>query len=258
MEDFKYLYTSTNGTEVLGFTERREVFGRTFPLVITYNSSTHRRQERTYERTKAKILAGLKDIKSSVERKGRGRKTTLEAAVKQASKLIPEQYTAVFGYKAFYEDNARRFNFWLNKETEDEMRSTFGKMVVFTDLEDWPAERIAQVYNRKTFIEDDFHWLKDKLLIPITPIWHRKDENIQVHVFLCVLGLFFVRYLSWKLAEQGITDERMMDELARIRVSLVSRPDLKGPELVVEEMTPIQARLFTKLELARYIKLNNF
>ena len=79
-----------------------------------------------------------------------------------------------------------------------------------------------------------------------------------MHVFLCVLGLFFVRYLSWKVGDQGITDERMMDELARIRVALVSRSDLKKPELVVEEMTPLQARLFTKLDLSRYIKLNNF
>ncbi len=76
-----------------------------------------------------------------------------------------------------------------------------------------------------------------------------------MHVFLCVLGLFFVRYLSWKVGDQGITDERMMDELARVRVALVSRSDLKRPELVVEEMTPLQARLFTKLDHRRYIKL---
>ena len=79
-----------------------------------------------------------------------------------------------------------------------------------------------------------------------------------MHVFLCFLGLFFVRYHSWRVGDQGITDERMMGELARIRVALVSRSDLKKPELVVEEMTPLQARLFTKLDLSRYIKLNNF
>ena len=104
-----------------------------------------------------------------------------------------------------------------------------------------------------------FHRFEDELLIPITPIWHRKDGNIIVHVFLCILGLFFVRYLSWKVGEQGITDKRMMDELARIRVALVSRSDLKKPEMVVEEMTPLlQARLFMKINLSRYIKNNNY
>ena len=49
-----------------------------------------------------------------------------------------------------------------------------------------------------------------------------------------------------------------MDELAKIRVALVSRKDLKRPELVVEEMTPLQASLFSKLDLSRYLKLNNF
>ena len=117
---------------------------------------------------------------------------------------------------------------------------------------------VLGVVHEQDFIEQDLQWLKDRLLIPITPIWHRKDGNIRVHMFLCVQGLFFVRYLSWKVGDQGITDERMMDELARIRVALVSRSDLKKPQLVVEEMTPLQARLFTKLDLSRYIKLNNF
>ena len=258
LEEFEYLYTTTNDSDVQGFSTRREVVGREFPLVVTYNPRTHKRQERTYKKSKKKILAGLKDIKHSVERKGRGRKTTLEGAVKKASKLVPEQYGTVFRYKAFHEDNARRFKFWVDEDAEEELMTTLGKMAIFTDVEDWPPEKVAQTYNRKAFIEKDFHWLKDKLLIPITPIWHRKDGNIRVHVFLCVLGLFFVRYLSWRVGDLGITDERMMDELARIRVALVSRSDLKKPQLVVEEMTPLQARLFTKLDLSRYIKLNNF
>ena len=79
-----------------------------------------------------------------------------------------------------------------------------------------------------------------------------------MHVFLRVLVLFFVRYISWKVGDQGITDERMINELARIRVALVSRSDLKKPELVVEEMTPLQARLFTRLNLSRYIQPTNF
>ena len=258
LEDFEYLYTTTNDSDVLGFSTRREVFGRDMPLVVTYNSRTHRRQERTYAKNKKRVLAGLKDIKNSVEREGRGRKTTLESAVKKASKLVPEQYATVFRYKAFHQDNARRFDFWVDEDAEEEMRTTLGKMAIFTDREDWPAEKVAKTYNRKAFIEQDFHWLKDKLLIPITPIWHRKDVNIRVHVFLCVLGLFFVRYLSWRVGDLGITDKRMMDELEGIRVALVSRGDLKKPQLVIEEMTPLQARLFSKMDLSRYIKLNNF
>ena len=55
-----------------------------------------------------------------------------------------------------------------------------------------------------------------------------------------------------------MSPRRLFGNLEGIRVSLVSRSDLKKPELVVEEMTPLQARLFTKLDLSRYIKLNNF
>jgi len=110
-------------------------------------------------------------------------------------------------------------------------------------------------YNGKVFIEDDFHWLKDKLLIPLTPIWHWKDHHIRAHVFICVMGLLFVRYLSHKLRILGLTDERIMAELANIRVGLVATKGLKEPQIVVEDMTPVQARIFSLLDLGRYLKI---
>ena len=123
---------------------------------------------------------------------------------------------------------------------------------------DWSAEQIVMTYNRKVFIEDDFHWLKDKLLIPLTPIWHRKDNHIRAHVFLCVIGLLFVRYISYKLRDLGISDEQIFRELSEIRVGLVAHDNLKNPQIVVEDMTPIQARIFSKLDLGRYLRINNF
>ena len=56
----------------------------------------------------------------------------------------------------------------------------------------------------------------------------------------------------------GITDEQIFRELSRIRVGLVAHDNLKDPQIVVEDVTPIQARIFSKLDLGRYLEHNIF
>ena len=187
-----------------------------------------------------------------------GRPMTAKRAIKKAVLAIPTQYETIFKYDVVEKDGKKEFKHWLDEKTEKKFLENTGKHAIFTDKYDWSADKIVMTYNRKVFIEDDFHWLKDKLLIPLTPIWHRKDDHIRAHVFMCVMGLFFVRYISYKLSDIGITDEQIFRELSRIRVGLVSRDDLKDPQIVVEDMTPIRARIFSKLDLGRYLEHNNF
>ena len=47
-------------------------------------------------------------------------------------------------------------------------------------------------------IEEEFKWLKDRLVISIKPVWVWNDASIPGHVFLCVMGLMLLRYLQWE------------------------------------------------------------
>jgi transposase len=47
-----------------------------------------------------------------------------------------------------------------------------------------PTKKIVKTYNSKNLVEDDFKLLNDHLLVPVGPVYHHKDENIRVHVFL--------------------------------------------------------------------------
>jgi transposase len=255
LDDFTDLYQTKKDTIVKGYSTKLNVFGRELKIVVTFNRSTRKRQKMTFLKAKKKIMDELSKIKASVERIGSGRKTTPEGAVKRAVKVIPDQYVTVFKYRAFFKEGPRRFDFWIDDAAEKVLFDSFGRQAIFTDMDEWSPEKIAKTYNRKTFIEDDFHWLTDKLLIPLTPVWLRKDEHIRVHVFLCVIGLLFVRYLSWKLGDIGISDEQLMDELGKIRVGFVSTSELKNAELVVEEMNALQAKIFTRLDLGRYLEV---
>ncbi|KAF5418891.1 MAG: hypothetical protein C5S49_01120 [Candidatus Methanogaster sp.] len=130
----------------------------------------------------------------------------------------------------------------------------FGKMIVFTDKDKWHSDKIVKVYNQKSLVEDDFKPLSDAFLVPIGPINHHKDANIRVHTFLCITGLLFYRYLAYRCKHYRISLKRLIGELARIHIALAKDSvGGRGLELVVEEMNSTQARLFSHLNLGKFI-----
>ena len=96
----------------------------------------------------------------------------------------------------------------------EELRYTgFGKTIVFTDMHSWHFEKIAKTYNRKYLVENDLKLQNDVLLVPVGPINHHKDFNIRAHIFLCIIGMIFYRYLAWKCKYPGLSLRRLVEEL---------------------------------------------
>jgi len=108
-------------------------------------------------------------------------------ALNNASKAIPDDYKTVF----LFEDAGGVFTCSVDPKAEQELYHTFGKNVIITDMHDWSSEKIVKTYTAKDFIEKDFKWLKNVMLISVKPIFHREDCRIKAHIFLCVMGLYF-------------------------------------------------------------------
>ena len=123
-------------------------------------------------------------------------------------------------------------------------------------MDTWTSTQIVKTYNGLHHLENDFHWLKDKLLIPITPMYVRKDESIRVHVFLCVIGLLFMRYFLWRLKDLDLRPKKLLGALEGIRVAFLSYEDRKSLTLKVEELDPVQSRIFSEFDMWRYLKMN--
>ena len=242
---YEFLYKSGKH-DVLGYRAKKELFGTEFTVVISYNEGSYKKQSATYETKKIKILDKLSSIKQSVERRGRGRKKSMKNALVDASKAIPDEYRTVF----LFEDDCGVFKFSVDPEAEKELYHTFGKNVIITDMHDWSSENIVKTYTAKDFIEKDFKWLKNVMLIPIKPIFHRKDCRIKVHIFLCVMGLVFYRYLLWKMEKSNelLSDTEVIEKLENIRIALVKSGDREA-KFVFETMDVDQARFFSTLRL---------
>ncbi|MDP7081002.1 MAG: IS1634 family transposase [Candidatus Undinarchaeales archaeon] len=268
-KEYEPLYTTGKGHAVTGL--RRDdvgLFGmdRPFTVVAKHNDGTRRKQEGTYDRTTARIIETLEELKAKAGRVGgRGRRMTEEGLHRAINDAIYKDYRALFHYTVRKKEveipgkNRRStildLEYWLDEEKERERPEGFGKSVLFTDNTGWSTADISKAYDSKNIIEDDFACFKGRLFVRIMPIEVRKDNRVRVHVELCVWGMLFYRYLARKLKTMGIdvTFGRMIEELKDIRLAVVENKESNKIEIKLEEMNPLQARIFTALNLARYI-----
>jgi transposase len=262
LDGYELLYTNKKGNDVLGHRTTKKCFGRNMTVVVQYNDATKRKMTHTYEREVERSLKALGKIQTQLEKPpGRGRPLTKQGLAKKVVEALPKNHSRVINWdtpEREVEVNGRRRKAWsltfsLNTEIDEYYRRGFGKTAVFTDCHEWSSEEIVRTYNSKYLVEDDFKWLKDRLLICVTPVYHRKDDRIRAHVFSCVMGLVLVRYTAWKLRDLGLTPRKLFEQLERIRVALVQENRTKEATFVVEQMNQVQSRIFSRLGLDRFI-----
>jgi transposase len=253
MSEYDFLYKSSKVNEVYGYRTKKQVFGQEFTVVVSYNSKSQAKKEKKYEENKIKILKGLAELKKKAEQEnGKGKKITRKGLCTNANKIIYSNLSTIFKYK-IPEDGKISFEYWVDTTAEEEFKNSFGKIAIFTDLHDSSSADIARTYFGKNLVEEDFKFLKDKLLIPVPPFFMRKDGRIRVHVFLCVMGMLFYRYLAKKVKYVGLSIKELQHQLEGIRMAFVKNNETSKISLVVEEMNPIQAKLFSRLELNEFL-----
>jgi len=227
-------------------------YGTDLTLVLKYNEKTARKQKREWETNKNKIFDKVVEIRKSLNRKGRGRKMTAKGLTNRIVDSIYKQYRGLFDYSAIEKDGKLDLKFELLEDEEKIYRSSMGKTVIFTDDKTTPTREIVEIYSSRNKIEDDYKWLKNKLLIPLKPMYVRKDNKIRAHVFLCVMGLLLYNYLLLKINKSGLSVPYLSEILDKIRIEVVS-DDLKHAEFVVEELNRESAEIFNRLDLVEYI-----
>lgn len=252
LSKYVHLYTNQKGHKIRGHRTKKELFGMEFTVVVSFNEHTYKRQSKTYDKSKRKIFEKLRDLNRRLGSK-KGKKRGRSSVEREISDIIRKDMQSVISYRIKEKDGRFRVTYRTKREVEKERRARFGKTIVFTDMHRWHSKRIVKTYNSKYLVEDDFKWFNDTALISIKPIFVRLDKSIRTHVFLCVMGMLFYRYLFWKLRGFKLSGQRILEELGRIRLTMVKKNGNRGAKLVFEEMTPLQARLSSFLDLSRFI-----
>jgi transposase len=118
-----------------------------------------------------------------------------------------------------------------------------GKYILSTSDDTLSAEDVALGYKQLAEVERAFRTLRATL--DLRPVYHRKDERITSHVFLCFLVLLLVRIAERKT---GLTWEKIRAIMERLHLGEFSSKD--GRVLQTTEPTPEQLNILKQLGIS--------
>ena len=254
-EDYKHLYTNPQGNKIYGYRTKHKFFGLEFTTVVLYNEASYKKQMKGYEERKVKMCEKLDDLKKRLK-SNRGKERDKSSVEREVNDIIRKDFRSIIGYSVGEIPRGKKkptLKIWIENEVEKKRYAGFGKTIVFTDMDTWHSKKIAKTYNQKYLVEDDFKLLNDVLLVPVGPINHHIDFNIRAHIFLCIVGMIFYRYMTWKCKNLRLSLRRLVEDLEGIRLALVQEKAGGKVEMVVEEMNVKQAQLFSLLDLGKFM-----
>lgn len=129
----------------------------------------------------------------------------------------------------------------------------YGKRILVTCREEWSEEEIIAAYHGQGNVERVFKHLKNPYHHTVHPQYHWTDQKIEVHTFICLIGLLLSQVLWKKARDAGYTVsiENLIDRLTEIRkAEIITVNGLKGnpvKETQLEEMEPELQALYEAL-----------
>lgn len=260
LSKFTGSYRTENEETIPTFRSPRTVMGVKGVVVMAYNPAAERRQAVDYARAKEHFLTEGLVISEAAAQRHRGRPPTVAGTTRRVIGLIPEKWVKVFRFHVgpTLDAGTARLSVrvWVDEKAEAEKRAGFGRTAIFTDRSEWTDEKIARTYYARSGMEEDYHVLKDVLLFPVMPIYHRKDWRIRTHTFVCVMGLLLYRYVQLRLerAQKVRTPiGAMVAQLKRVRLGVISLDAGKAVRAKLERTGPEERRMVDALGLAALV-----
>ena len=194
-----------------------------------------------------------------------------KVVVNELADAVPRNYRGMFSYVVETFEVVRKGRkvkryqprCEVDAKKETELRASFGKTTVITDLseKEAPDKELVRGWVLRTDIEEELNGLKGRYVISMKPVWVWHEAAVPGHAFLVVMGLMLLRYLQREAKDLGFTVKELVETLEGIRVGVVSRggaPGAKGtPDVVVEFMTKRQAELAAKFRLTEMLPVLN-
>jgi transposase len=133
----------------------------------------------------------------------------------------------------------------------------FGKHVLITDHDHWPAAEVIAGYRSQSEAEFSFRQLKDPHVVSFSPMHHWTDHNIRVHVFTCVLALQLAHLMRYRARQGGLdlSVRELLGQLAGIGETVLIYPSTGGrpkARRMTTELTGHQPQLHQIFGLARW------
>jgi transposase len=238
---------------------RREVYGTERRAILTHSPELHEHQARGFDGTTlAKATRQLDELAATLARgKTRRARDKVEAEITKitrdpwARRVITWQLD---GGKPRDLRLAWSIDAAARAALEEEI---FGKHVLITDHDDWPAAEVIAAYRSQSEAEFSFRQMKDPHAVSFSPMFHWTEHNIRVHVFTCVLALQIAHLMRLQAehAGLGMSVRELLRQLAGIGETVLIYPAERGrpkARRMLTETTATQDKLIEVFQLGRH------
>jgi transposase len=238
---------------------RREVYGAERRAILTHSPELHQSQARGFDGTTlAKAGKKLDELAATLARgKTRRARDKVEAEIAAITRK-PWVRRAVTWQLSGEKPKDLRLAWGIDTAARAALEEElFGKHILITDHDDWPAAEAIASYRSQSEAEFSFRQLKDPHVVSFSPMHHWTEHNIRVHVFTCVLALqaAHLMRLRARRAGQDLSVRALLGELADIgETALLYQGERGRPRAhrILAETTPLQDKLSEIFSLPRY------
>jgi transposase len=238
---------------------RRQTYGAERRAILTHSPDLHSAQARGFDGTTlAKAGRKLDELAATLARgKTRRGKDKVEAEI--AAITARPWVRRVTGWE-LSGDQPRdlRLTWGIDQDARAALEEElFGKHVLITSHDDWPAAEVIAGYRSQSEAEFSFRQLKDPHAVSFSPMYHWTEHNIRVHMFTCVLALQIAHLMRLKARRAGLdlSVRVLLGELAGIGETILLYQAERGrprAHRMLTGTTPLQEKLSGIFDLDRY------
>src|ERR1019366_8719577 len=238
---------------------RRVVYGTERRAILTHSPELHESQARGFDGTTlAKAGKKLDELAATLAR-GKTRRTRdkVEAEIEAITRK-PWVRRVITWQLTGQQPRDLRLTWGTGAGARAALEEEiFGKHVLITDHDDWPAAEVIAGYRSQSEAEFSFRQLKDPRVVSFSPMHHWTEHNIRVHVFTCVLALQIAHLMRLKAARAGLhlSVRELLAELAGISETILLYPGDRGrprAHRMLTDTSPVQDKLSDTFGLSRY------
>jgi transposase len=233
--------------------------GVTRRAVLTHSKTLHAAQTRGFDQTLAKTQQRLAVLADKLAR-GQTRRSHTAVQAEIAAICKPRWVADVLTVTLTGQHPTDlRLHFTVDTAARKHLEARlFGKRILFTNRDTWPAAEVVAAYRSQSGVEDGFRQLKDPHVVSFSPMHHWTDQKIRVHTFYTVLALT-IAHLMRRTAEHAglhLSVRELLAELAAIGETVLLYHDgSKGrprAQRLLTDMNTTQHQLADLFTIHRY------
>ena len=246
----KLLAAGNHEDLILGYRTRGEYWGKQRAVVVTYNPTTARKQDYTFQSKLETIRQQLLIMRNNVREKAPHWKNP-DAIRERYVRLCERLHVSSDYYTIDFKQSNDGLSMSFRKDPYRVSRkqAMFGKNIIITDNTDWTTREIVEASLDRWQVEERFRLSKNDDLVGTRPVRHWTDSKIRCHLFTCVAAMTYLRRLELRLSAAGVsrTAEDIMEDMQHLHSVLTLKKGSIKPIRRLETPTKTQSEVLSAL-----------